>query len=361
MSPKYQYDVFISHAVEDKLVIANELADRLQKASLKVWYSGRELNAGDSITDTIHQGLNKSRFGIVILSKNYLNKRWTLREFYTLLAREDQDNKVIIPVLTDITPEELAINDLTMADRFALRSDKGLDYVVEKIVATIGKTKQTEKKSSLLWSALVITIAILTILGISFFWKQPDTQLRQAIETTIQLRSQQLQFQITKHRQDLESRGAKPATSAAIDSTWTAFKNIKSQYRNTYEFYNGRWTRSRKQVQAILNVDLEAWTPANNYLLNSPIRLLATSPHQSSYSYLNTLTLQPEILSTKLVSDTLAIAQIRFVNNIRYLHIDLTIEPNSPKRHRMIIFGFQPQERLTFRRDNGTWTLISFE
>ncbi|NBW34663.1 MAG: TIR domain-containing protein [Cytophagia bacterium] len=65
MPRAYEYDAFISHAVEDKIPIANELCDRLEKAGLKIWYSGRELNAGDSISTTIGDGLNQSRFGIV--------------------------------------------------------------------------------------------------------------------------------------------------------------------------------------------------------------------------------------------------------------------------------------------------------
>ena len=71
---KYEYDAFISHAVEDKIPIANELCAKLEQAGLKIWYSGKELGVGDSIEKTIEKGLNRSRYGIVIFSPTYLAK-----------------------------------------------------------------------------------------------------------------------------------------------------------------------------------------------------------------------------------------------------------------------------------------------
>lgn len=135
----YEYDAFISHAVEDKIPIANELCARLEQAGLRVWYSGKELGIGDSIEKTIERGLNRSRYGIVVLSPTYLAKNWTIREFYTLLAKEIEDRKVILPVLYNVTPDDLKERDLHMADRFAVNADLGLEYVVDRLVREIRK------------------------------------------------------------------------------------------------------------------------------------------------------------------------------------------------------------------------------
>ena len=59
------YDVFISHASEDKEEVVRPLANALRKAGLKVWYDEFELHIGDSLRRKIDQGLAKSRFGIV--------------------------------------------------------------------------------------------------------------------------------------------------------------------------------------------------------------------------------------------------------------------------------------------------------
>jgi hypothetical protein len=158
---KYEYDAFISHAVEDKLPIANELCVKLERAGLRIWYSGKELGIGDSIEKTIERGLNRSRYGIVIFSPTYLAKNWTIREFYTLLAKEIKEQKVILPVLFNITLDELKNKDLVMADRFAVNADRGIDFVVDRLVTEIKKTKAVKSKQawfSGMWLVLILSL-----------------------------------------------------------------------------------------------------------------------------------------------------------------------------------------------------------
>src|SRR5687768_11680788 len=160
---KYEYDAFISHAVEDKIPIANELCAKLERAGLKIWYSGKELGVGDSIEKTIAKGLNRSRYGIVIFSPTYLAKNWTIREFYTLLAKEIEEQKVILPVLYNITLDELKNKDLVMADRFAVNSDKGIDFVVERLVREIKKSYVVQPKEA--WFSKIWFVLILSLLA----------------------------------------------------------------------------------------------------------------------------------------------------------------------------------------------------
>ncbi|MDQ2656494.1 MAG: toll/interleukin-1 receptor domain-containing protein [Bacteroidota bacterium] len=160
---KYEYDAFISHAVEDKIPIANELCARLEMAGLRIWYSGKELGVGDSIEKTIAKGLNRSRYGIVIFSPTYLAKNWTIREFYTLLAKEIEEHKVILPVLYNIELDDLKNKDLLMADRFAVNADRGLDFVVERLVREIRKPEMATPKVawfSRMWLFLGLSLLI---------------------------------------------------------------------------------------------------------------------------------------------------------------------------------------------------------
>lgn len=161
---KYEYDAFISHAVEDKIPIANELCAKLEAAGLKIWYSGKELGVGDSIEKTIEKGLNRSRFGIVVFSPTYLAKNWTIREFYTLLAKEIEEQKVILPVLYNISLDELKNKDLVMADRFAVNADKGIDFVVERLVREIKRTN-TLKSVRRPWLSKIRFILLLSLLA----------------------------------------------------------------------------------------------------------------------------------------------------------------------------------------------------
>lgn len=66
------WDVFVSHASEDKEAIAEPLAVELRARGLKVWLDKTELRIGDSLRRKIDYGLAHSTFGVVILSKSFL-------------------------------------------------------------------------------------------------------------------------------------------------------------------------------------------------------------------------------------------------------------------------------------------------
>lgn len=133
----YLFDAFISHTVEDKIPIANELCHRLEKAGAKIWYCGRELNAGDSVRKSIKEGLSRSRYGIVILSKSYLTKSWNLDELGRFITGQNTDKKNIFPVLYDVSTEDLLKQNAAFATGFAYRIGNSLDNVIDHLVTEI--------------------------------------------------------------------------------------------------------------------------------------------------------------------------------------------------------------------------------
>lgn len=62
------YDVFVSHASEDKDAFVRPLVERLREAHIEVWYDEFSLNVGDSLRRSIDRGLAQARFGIVVLT-----------------------------------------------------------------------------------------------------------------------------------------------------------------------------------------------------------------------------------------------------------------------------------------------------
>lgn len=83
------YDVFISHASEDKDAFVRSLADALRGENIEVWYDEFSLNVGDSLTQAISRGLAQSRYGIVVLSPSFFSKDWTEWELNGLVARQN--------------------------------------------------------------------------------------------------------------------------------------------------------------------------------------------------------------------------------------------------------------------------------
>ena len=101
-----RFDVFISHASEDKDEFVRPLASALTSLGLKVWYDEWTLTIGDSLRQKIDEGLLASDYGIVVLSRNFFIKKWPQAEFDGLFAREMAGRKVILPVWHDVKTVE---------------------------------------------------------------------------------------------------------------------------------------------------------------------------------------------------------------------------------------------------------------
>jgi len=134
------WDVFISHASEDKDFV-HPLANRLKAMGLLVWLDQFELTLGDSLRRSIDQGLANSKFGVVVISPSFLRKEWPQRELDGLVAREIAGSKVILPVLHNISIDEVRRYSPPLADKLAVSSDRGLASVTDAIIAAVEKSK----------------------------------------------------------------------------------------------------------------------------------------------------------------------------------------------------------------------------
>jgi hypothetical protein len=121
---KPTYDVFVSHATEDKGFV-RPLVKALRRAGIRVWYDESSLLWGDDLRKSIDRGLVDSRYGIVVFSKAFLKKKhWTEHELNGLFAQERQGRKVILPIWHKITDRELLKYSPAFADRIAMISTK---------------------------------------------------------------------------------------------------------------------------------------------------------------------------------------------------------------------------------------------
>lgn len=138
-SSSQSWDVFISHASEDKENFVRSLANALATGGLKVWYDEFTLTLGDSLRRSIDQGLANSRFGIVVLSQSFFSKEWPQRELDGLVAKEISSGKLILPIWHNVSKEDVASFSPILADRVAVSSDKGMEQIVKEILAAINK------------------------------------------------------------------------------------------------------------------------------------------------------------------------------------------------------------------------------
>ena len=118
-----EFEVFISHATEDKDDVVRPLAHALDERDIDVWYDEFELQVGDSLRRKIDQGIARSRFGIVVLSKSFFAKNWPQYELDGLVAQDmNDDRKRLLPIWHAITKEELLKQSPSLVDRVALNT-----------------------------------------------------------------------------------------------------------------------------------------------------------------------------------------------------------------------------------------------
>jgi formylglycine-generating enzyme required for sulfatase activity len=135
----YVHDVFISHASEDKQAVSRPLADKLINLGYRVWYDEFSLTVGDSLSISIDKGLAESRFGIIILSPNFIKKSWPQRELEGLVQKELQYGKVILPIWHQVSYQEVSHFSLTIANKLASNTANGIDKVIQDIIAALNK------------------------------------------------------------------------------------------------------------------------------------------------------------------------------------------------------------------------------
>lgn len=131
-----EYDVFISHASEDKDEIVRPLALALIKEGLEVWYDEFELKIGDSLRKKIDIGLAKSKFGIVVLSKSFFTKGWTNYELDGIVTKAVSREQIILPIWHNITKRELIDYSPSLADKVARNTSSN---TVEEIASEIAE------------------------------------------------------------------------------------------------------------------------------------------------------------------------------------------------------------------------------
>lgn len=183
-----EFDVFISHAHEDKEDFVRPLARALEARRLRVWYDEFTLRPGDSLRRSIDHGLLTSQAGIVVLSPAFFAKRWTAYEMDGLIqlhaGSSDQvagleQRSRIIPVWHDVDAATVTSYSPSLANLVAIVSTAGVDAVADRILNLLRPAGST----------LLIAHAELSKLGEPHVWQPPivtDDWWLDVVEASVQ-------------------------------------------------------------------------------------------------------------------------------------------------------------------------------
>lgn len=132
-----RFHLFISYASENR-DLAKDLVSCLTGKGLKVWWDKGQITLGDKLSQKIDAGLRESKFGIVIVSRSFLNKKWTDAEIRSLANRAmESGKKVILPVLVDLSHDEFADAYPLLADIVSTNFSGDVDSLATEIVDAI--------------------------------------------------------------------------------------------------------------------------------------------------------------------------------------------------------------------------------
>ena len=107
------WDVFICHAAKDKSTVADPLYEHLNSVGIRCSYDRGEILWGESITAKINEGLQRSRFFIIVVSAALFHDTWTPQEINIALSR----NRILA-----LKVESTELQRLT--DKLNIKSDK---------------------------------------------------------------------------------------------------------------------------------------------------------------------------------------------------------------------------------------------
>lgn len=117
---------FISHAKSDSRKLAVDLAGALSGNGCPVWFDEFSLKVGDSLLDSITQGLRSTDKCIIVLSPDFLaNEGWCKYEFKTAAMIQIVERRdVFLPVWHGVTKEMVYEYNPLLAEVVGISTDE---------------------------------------------------------------------------------------------------------------------------------------------------------------------------------------------------------------------------------------------
>ena len=134
------YDVFISHASEDKKDFVDPLVEALQNEGIRVWYDTLEMQWGKSLREQIDNGIKRSKFAILVLSKHFFEKKWPQRELDGILVKQDITGACPLPIWYNLSYEDVYKFSPILAGVFSLPTDtNSIEDICKALKLQLGK------------------------------------------------------------------------------------------------------------------------------------------------------------------------------------------------------------------------------
>lgn len=141
------FDIFLSHATEDKDTIAIPLKDELEKLGLKIWMDVDRSNelSTSGLRREIDSAIYNSNYAVIILSPNYMRKPWTNREFDGITAMEMAKKQTLLCVWHHVTLDAILEYSPPIANKYAHETTT---YSIQEIAKAFARIITASKKDA---------------------------------------------------------------------------------------------------------------------------------------------------------------------------------------------------------------------
>ncbi|KAK4347690.1 hypothetical protein RND71_034029 [Anisodus tanguticus] len=132
-SQQWSYDVFLSFRGEDtRKNFLDHLYTALHDKGIHAFRDDIELRRGKSISPELLNSIEKSRFAVVIFSKNYADSSWCLEELTKIVECKKQRGQTLIPVFYSVDPSAVRKQKESYEEAFA-KHEQNFKGETEKI------------------------------------------------------------------------------------------------------------------------------------------------------------------------------------------------------------------------------------
>ena len=105
-----------------------------------MWYDTTEMQWGKSLREQIDNGIKRSKFAILVLSKHFFAKKWPQRELDGILAKETVTGSTPLPIWHNISYEEVYEFSPTLAGVYAYSTAAySIDNICQALKLTLDK------------------------------------------------------------------------------------------------------------------------------------------------------------------------------------------------------------------------------